>query len=69
MNDFQVFYDEEEDILYLGKKGQEEEVVELSPGIYFEYDSSGKLIGMELFNASRILKDVIGQINKKLQVA
>lgn len=31
MKDFRVFYDEKEDILYLAKEGQEEEVVEISP--------------------------------------
>ncbi len=69
MNDFQVFYDEEEDILYLGKKGQEEAIVELAPGINVELDPHGRLIGLELFNASNFLKDVIIQINKKLQAA
>ncbi len=41
MEDFKVFYDDEEDVLYLGKEGQEEEVVELSPGVNVELDGSG----------------------------
>jgi uncharacterized protein YuzE len=52
MKDFKVIYDEEEDILYIAKEGKEEEVVELSPGVNVELDSSGELIGIELFNAS-----------------
>lgn len=52
MEDFKIFYDEEEDILYLGKEGKEEEVVELSPGVNVEIDESGKLIGVEVFKAS-----------------
>ena len=36
MKDFKVFYDEKEDILYLGKGGQEEEIVELATGINVE---------------------------------
>ncbi len=30
MEDFKVYYDEEEDILYLAKEGEEAEVVEIS---------------------------------------
>jgi uncharacterized protein YuzE len=46
MEEFKIFYDEEEDILYLGKEGVEEEVVELSPGVNVEIDESGKLMGL-----------------------
>jgi len=69
MEDFRVFYDEEEDILYLAKEGQEAEVIELSPGVNMELDESGKLIGVEVFKASRLFKDVIKLMEKKLQVA
>ena len=65
MKDFKVFYNEE-DILYLGKEGQEEEIVELATGINGELDGSGELIGVELFNASTLLKDVIKPIEKKM---
>ena len=69
MKDFKVIYDEEEDILYIAKEGKEEEVVELNPGVNVELDSSGKLIGIELFNASAILKDVIEPIDKRIKAA
>lgn len=69
MNDFKVFYDDEEDILYLAKEGEEAEVVELSPGVNMELDSNGNLIGVELFKASRMFKDVLKLMEKKLQVA
>ena len=69
MNDFKVFYDDEEDILYLAKEGEEAEVVELSPGVNMELDSNGNLIGVELFQASRMFKDVLKLMEKKLQVA
>ena len=62
MRDFKVFYDEEEDILYLAKQGQEEEVTEVAPGINVEFDKGGQLIGVELLNASALLKDVIKPI-------
>ena len=67
MKDFKVFYDEEEDILYLAQEGEEEEVVEIAPGINVELDRSGKLIGVEIFKASRLFKDVIKVMGKKLQ--
>jgi len=69
MKDFKVIYDDKEDILYIAKEGKEEEVVELSPGVNVELDSSGKLLGIELFNASAILKDVIEPIDKRIKAA
>ena len=62
MNAFKVFYDEKEDILYLAQKGLEHEVVELSPDVNIELDENGKLIGIEMFNASALLKNVIKPI-------
>lgn len=69
MDDFKVFYDEEEDILYLAKEGEEAEVVELSPGVNMELDNNGNLIGVEVFKASCMFKDVLKLMEKKLQVA
>ena len=69
MDAFKVFYDEEEDILYLAKEGQEAEVVEISPGVNMELDSKGNLIGVELFKASGMFKDILKPMEKKLQVA
>lgn len=69
MDDFKVFYDDEEDILYLAKEEEEAEVVEISPGVNMELDSNGNLIGVDLFKASRMFKDVLKLMEKKLQVA
>jgi uncharacterized protein YuzE len=69
MEEFKIFYDEEEDILYLGKEGVEEEVVELSPGVNVEIDESGKLMGLEVFKASYRFRDVIKLMEKRLQAA
>ena len=69
MADFKVFYDEKEDILYLSREGVEEEVVELSPGVNAELDMQGNLVGVEIFNASTLLKDVVKLIENKLQTA
>ncbi len=68
MDDFKVFYDEKEDILYLAKEGEEAEVVEISPGVNMELDSKGNLIGVELFKASRMFKDVLKPMENKLQI-
>ncbi len=65
MKDFKIFYDEE-DILYLSKKRQEEGVIELAPGVNLELDVSGELIGVEFFKASNLFKDVIKLMDKKL---
>jgi uncharacterized protein YuzE len=69
MKDFKIFYDEEEDILYLGKEGKEEEVMELSPRVNVEIDESGRLIGVEVFKASHRFRDVIKLMEKRLQAA
>ena len=69
MKDFKVFYDEDEDILYLGKEGEEAEVVEISSGVNMELDSKGNLIGVEVFKASRVFKDILKPMKKKLQTA
>lgn len=69
MEDFKISYDEAEDILYLAKEGEEEEVMEVSPGVNMELDASGKLIGVEIFRASRRFKDVLKQMEKRLQAA
>jgi uncharacterized protein YuzE len=63
-----VFYDDKEDILYLAKEGEEAEVIELSPGVNMEVDSKGNLIGVELFKASHMFKDVLKLMEKKLQI-
>ena len=60
-----VHYDPEFDVLYLAREGQEEEVVEISPGLNLELDSSGDLIGVEILQASHMLKEVIGALLKK----
>jgi len=69
MNDFKVFYDEKEDILYLAKEGKEAEVIEISPQVNMELDDNGNLIGAELFKASRMFKDVLKLMENNLHVA
>ena len=63
--DLKVHYDSEVDILYLAREGEEEEVVEVYPGLNLEMDANGELIGIEIMQASRMLKEVIGPLMQK----
>ncbi len=58
-----------ENILYLAKEGEEAEVVELSPRVNAELDENGKLIGLEVFKASTLFKDVLKLMEEKLHAA
>ena len=60
-----VYYDQEKDILYIAKDGKEEEFVEIYPGINIELNEKKEFIGLELLEASKILKDVIKPIQEK----
>ena len=59
----------EEDILFFGKEGQEKVVLEVSPWLNLELDESGALIGVEVFNASRMFKDILKPMENRLQTA
>lgn len=62
-----VNYDPESDVLYLCvKKGIEEEFVEISPGINVELNSEGQVIGIEILNASRVLKPVVKPLQRQI---
>jgi uncharacterized protein YuzE len=60
-----VFYDQEKDILDIAKDGKEEEFIEIYPGINIELNEKREFIGLEILEASRILKDVIKPIQEK----
>lgn len=62
-----INYDRKSDVLYLGvKRGIEEEFVEVSPGINVELNQRGQVIGVEILNASRVLKSVIRPLQKQI---
>jgi uncharacterized protein YuzE len=63
-----VFYDEEEDVLYIAKEGEEEEFVEVQPGINIELDGDRQVIGVEIIKASEVLKEVIEPVRRKIKV-
>jgi len=60
-----VSYDEEADVLYLAREGQEEEVVEVYPGINLEFGPERELLGIEILGASRLLKGVVEPLQQK----
>jgi len=62
-----INYDSKSDVLYIGvKRGIEEEFIEVSPGINIELDSNGQVIGVEILNASKILKSVVKPLQKQI---
>jgi len=62
-----INYDPKSDVLYMGvKKGIEEEFVEIFPGINVELDQRGQVIGVEILNASKILKPVMCPLQKQV---
>ncbi|HNS02097.1 MAG TPA: DUF2283 domain-containing protein [Anaerolineae bacterium] len=53
-------YFEKEDILHLMvAPGPEVQSVELSPDVTVEMDAEGQILGIEILNASRFLRDSI----------
>jgi len=65
-----VNYDPKADVLYIvAKKGKEEEFVEIAPGLNAELDGNGKVIGIEILNASRFLKSIAKPLYKHIQMA
>ena len=58
MNKLKMLYFEEEDILHLVISDEEEaNSVELSPNIAAELNAQGKLIGIEILQASTFIRD------------
>ncbi len=63
-----VNYDPSTDALYIvTREGEEEEFVEISPGVNVELDSKGKVIGIEILNASKALSGIIEPLYRKRQ--
>jgi uncharacterized protein YuzE len=60
-----VRYDEEADVLYLAKEGEEEEVVEVYPGINLEFGPGRELLGIEILGASQLLKAMVESLRQR----
>lgn len=61
-----VHYDKKLDVLYLSREGEEEAVEEIYPGINLELDKEGVIIGIEILNASKLLKDALQPLQEKV---
>ncbi len=56
MKKTKINYDNKKDILYIMlRKGTEERFEDISENITVEYDAKNRPIGIEIFNASKIL--------------
>lgn len=52
-----MHYDRESDVFYIGvQEGVEEEFVEVAPGVNVELGEDGKVIGIEILNASKVFR-------------
>ncbi|MFH1539534.1 MAG: DUF2283 domain-containing protein [bacterium] len=60
-----VHYDPELDLLYLARQGTEEECVEIHPGVNLELNKDREIIGIEILDASKILKGIIEPLREK----
>jgi len=63
--ELRVTYDPDADVLYLARPGTEGQAVEVAPGINLELDEAGELLGVEVLNASRVLKEVVESLRRK----
>ena len=60
-----IHYDRESDVFYIGMRGVEEECVEVSPGINVELNENGKVIGIEILNASKVFQPMVKSMMQK----
>jgi len=65
-----VNYDSQSDVLFFAiREGIEEEFIEIAPGVHVEIDERGEVIGIEILNASQILKPVAKSLVPRLEVS
>ena len=58
-----IRYSPDSDVLYfLFAEGKEDRFEEPIPGVHVEYDEAGNLIGVEILNASKLLKGLFAQL-------
>ena len=65
-----ISYDKKSDSLYIfAKGGEEEQVVELVPGVNIELDRAGHVIGIEILKASRFFINLQKSKTSKLKAS
>ncbi|MBS7270049.1 MAG: DUF2283 domain-containing protein [Candidatus Freyarchaeota archaeon] len=61
-----ILYDEESDILYVViAEGEEEGFIEIAPDINLEIGERGKIIGIEILNAKKLMEKKTTKILEK----
>ena len=61
-----VHYDPEADAISLYvRPGREEEFVEIAPNISVELNAKGSVIGVEILNASKVLRPFLKSLEKR----
>lgn len=61
-NKQKIYYDKKADILwFLVKSGPEFEYKEITPGVSVELGKKGELLGIEILNASKVIKPLLEQ--------
>lgn len=64
-----VNYDSKSDVLFIAtKRGEEEEFIEIAPGVNVELDERGEVIGIEILNASRFLKPIAKPLIRQMHL-
>ena len=63
-----IRYDRQSDTLYIvTRKGMpEEQFVEVTPGVNVELSATGKVLGIEILRASRILRPIVKPLYQQL---
>lgn len=57
-----IYYDKKADVLwFLIKSGSESEYREITPGVSVELGKEGELLGIEILNASKVIKPLLEQ--------
>lgn len=57
-----IYYDKKADILwFLVRSGPEFEYKEIAPGVSVELGKKGELLGIEILNASKVIKPLLDQ--------
>jgi len=65
-----IQYDTRSDTLFIvTRSGPEERFVEVAPGVNVELDADGQVLGIEILNASRVLRPVVKPLYHHLQHA
>ena len=60
-DDQKIYYDKQTDVLWISvQAGLEEEHREVAPGISIELNKEGKVLGVEILNASKVLGAKLG---------